>query len=676
MRGSLSIVLTGLVALAAAGPIPESHVVHERRGISHASSRWVKRDRVQKDAILPIRVGLKQNNLQKGHEWLMDVSHPDSPNYGKHWTSEDVIAAFQPAEDTVKAVMDWLVNVGGISDHRITHSDNKGWLAFDATNEEAENLLHTKFHEFEHSSSGSSKVACDEYHVPKSIQSHIDYITPGVKGAKLRSRRLSKPKPKPKRSFVKNTGISGKPFEWVPPKQKPAPFMPQNDTELATCDVAITPACIRALYHIDAQSPHAKVNPNNSLGIFEEGDFYSQEDLNLFFANFTPYIPAGTHPIPNFVDGAQAPVPVADAGGESDLDFQLAYPIIYPQTTTLYQVDDIFYSNSPNNTATGIFNTFFDALDGSYCTYSAFGETGNDPTLDPVYPDPNAGGYKGKLQCGVYKPTNVISISYGEQEQDLPAYYQERQCNEFLKLGLQGTSIFVASGDTGVGGIPGDGSANGCLGPNATIFSPTQPNSCPWLTNVGATKVYPGRTVFEPESAVVDLPGHPYHSAFSSGGGFSNIFSVPDYQKAAVATYFADHNPPYPYYTNGQYNTTSGGLYNRNGRGIPDVAANGDNIATYIEGKFKLEGGTSASSPIFASIINRIVEARLAAGKGPLGFVNPVLYANPWVLNDITNGTNPGCGTSGFAAVKGWDPVTGLGTPNYPRMKELWLSLP
>lgn len=116
---------------------------------------------------------------------------------------------------------------------------------------------------------------------------------------------------------------------------------------------------------------------------------------------------------------------------------------------------------------------------------------------------------------------------------------------EFLKLGLQGVSIFVASGDTGVGGIPGDGAANGCVSlmthsptrlrsltldlqlRNGTVFSPTQPNSCPWLTNVGATKVYPGKTVFEPESAVVDPAGHPYRGAFSSGGGFSNIFGIP-----------------------------------------------------------------------------------------------------------------------------------------------------
>lgn len=74
--------------------------------------------------------------------------------------------------------------------------------------------------------------------------------------------------------------------------------------------------------------------------------------------------------------------------------------------------------------------------------------------------------------------------------------------------------------------------------------------------------------------------------------------------------------------------------------------------------------------------MNRLNEERMAIGKGPVGFLNPVLYENPWVLNDITNGSNPGCGTDGFYAVKGWDPVTGLGTPNYPKMLQLFLSLP
>ncbi len=110
---------------------------------------------------------------------------------------------------------------------------------------------------------------------------------------------------------------------------------------------------------------------------------------------------------------------------------------------------------------------------------------------------------------------------------------------------------------------------------------------------MGATKVYPGKTVFEPESAVYDPAGYPYSVNYSSGGGFSNIYPIPSYQASAVSTFFEKHNPPYPYYS-GLLNDTSNiqelpninalvgssnGIYNRIGRGIPDVSANGDNIA-------------------------------------------------------------------------------------------------
>ena len=89
-----------------------------------------------------------------------------------------------------------------------------------------------------------------------------------------------------------------------------------------------------------------------------------------------------------------------------------------------------------------------------------------------------------------------------------------------------------------------------------------------------------------------------------------------------------------------------------------------------------MSGGTSAATPIFASVINRIIEERLNAGKGPLGFLNPSLYANPSMFTDIINGTNPDCNTVGFTAVPGWDPLSGLGTPVYPKMLQYSMSLP
>lgn len=89
-------------------------------------------------------------------------------------------------------------------------------------------------------------------------------------------------------------------------------------------------------------------------------------------------------------------------------------------------------------------------------------------------------------------------------------------------------------------------------------------------------------------------------------------------------------------------------------------------------GSGTLTYGTSLSAPIWASLLTIINEDRLAAGQPSVGFVNPVLYANPGAFFDITQGTNPGCGTQGFPASPGWDPSTGLGTPNFPRLQEVF----
>jgi tripeptidyl-peptidase-1 len=169
-----------------------------------------------------------------------------------------------------------------------------------------------------------------------------------------------------------------------------------------------------------------------------------------------------------------------------------------------------------------------------------------------------------------------------------------------------------------------------------------------------------GAAITAVESAVNDPD-----VAFWSGGGFSNYFAAPSYQSAVLATFFADHKPTY-----------ASNIYNASGRGFPDVAALGMNIINYDGGAKILQGGTSASAPIFASIINLINEERIAAGKNSVGFLNPTLYANPSAFTDIVTGSNPGCGEAGFSAVTGWDPVTGLGTPIYSELLSVFTALP
>ena len=124
--------------------------------------------------------------------------------------------------------------------------------------------------------------------------------------------------------------------------------------------------------------------------------------------------------------------------------------------------------------------------------------------------------------------------------------------------------------------------------------------------------------------------------------------------------------------------------------------SNLQNYVVAVDGQFLLINGTSCSSPVGGAILTMVNDARLAVGKSPIGFINPTVsvcrtdqysFFSPTIVmkiysssfadafNDITLGGNPGCGTAGFSSVPGWDPVTGLGTPNFPKLLAKWLLL-
>jgi tripeptidyl-peptidase-1 len=116
-------------------------------------------------------------------------------------------------------------------------------------------------------------------------------------------------------------------------------------------------------------------------------------------------------------------------------------------------------------------------------------------------------------------------------------------------------------------------------------------------------------------------------------------------------------------------------FYNATNRAFPDVSAQGYNIVIYNDARaVDLVSGTSAASPAFSGIVSMMNDASLVKTGKPLGFLNPLLYSMQSTFNDVTSGDNrcteEGCSPSckGFNAYKGWDPVTGLGTPNYQKM--------
>jgi len=378
---------------------------------------------------------------------------------------------------------------------------------------------------------------------------------------------------------------------------------------------------------------------------------YHQDDLNMFFQNFSSDL-VGASPFMYSIDGGALSTNYTFYNnGESDLDLEYAMTLVTSkQTVSLYQVGDLVEGAS--------FNNFLDAIDGSYCTF----EGGDDPTQDGVYPDTAAGGYNGPEDCGTVKPANVISTSYGYNEADLTVAYASRQCAEYAKLGLMGVTVLYSSGDNGVAGNSADClNSDGSQTTDGQIFNPSFPSTCPYVTAVGATQLSPGKSVFDDEDACEEY--------IYSGGGFSNYFTIPDYQKDAVSSYLKNNPPSYP---SNIWNSTG------NSRAYPDISANGANYVIAVDGNFTLVYGTSASTPVVGAMLTMVNDARIALRKSPIGFINPLIYAANFSdgFHDITNGTNPGCGTLGFNTSRGWDPVTGLGTPNFPSLLAKWIAQP
>ncbi|KXT15951.1 hypothetical protein AC579_1427 [Pseudocercospora musae] len=238
----------------------------------------------------------------------------------------------------------------------------------------------------------------------------------------------------------------------------------------------------------------------------------------------------------------------------------------------------------------------------------------------------------------------VISTSYGDDEQTVPLNYAQRVCAEFAQLGARGITLLVSSGDSGVG-APGTCVSND--GKNTTKFLPAFPASCPYVTTIGGTRD------FSPEQVAFDTS-----NGYVAGSGFSEYFTRPGYQAAQALKYLAS------------IGSLNKGLYNPNGRAYPDISAQSYRFQVVYKSRTIGVDGTSVASPISAGVLTLVNDALMAAGRPPLGFMNPLLYAsNGAGYTDITVGNSTGCNTGGFPSTKGWDVASGFGTPNFKAIR-------
>ena len=220
------------------------------------------------------------------------------------------------------------------------------------------------------------------------------------------------------------------------------------------------------------------------------------------------------------------------------------------------------------------------------------------------------------------KPS-VISISWGGAEANWTAQSLAQFDAAFASAAALGVTILCAAGDDGSNDSMTDGKAHADF-----------PSSSPHVTACGGTRLDVTNGTIHDE-IVWNNPGHG-----STGGGVSDTFPVPSWQKGKVPK---SANPGH-----------------RAGRAIPDLAADADPATGYkviVDGSSGVFGGTSAVAPLIAGLIARINQAE---GQSA-GFLNPILYAkanSTKAFVDITSGTN-----GAYHATKGWDACSGWGRP-------------
>lgn len=214
----------------------------------------------------------------------------------------------------------------------------------------------------------------------------------------------------------------------------------------------------------------------------------------------------------------------------------------------------------------------------------------------------------------------AMSISWGQSEDQWTAQARTALDDALLDAAALGVTVTVAAGDNG----SSDGSTDGSK--HADF-----PASSPHALACGGTSLRGTGTTIATETVWNDGSG-----GGATGGGVSDVFALPSWQKGVgVPTVAAP-----------------------GGRGVPDVAGNADPETGYqvlVDGKKAVYGGTSAVAPLWAALVARMAQS---LGK-PLGLLQPKLYPLHAALHDITSGNN-----GAYAAKKGWDACTGLGTPN------------
>ncbi|CAF1035451.1 unnamed protein product [Didymodactylos carnosus] len=607
-------------------------IVHSKLYIKRTTvpKHWIKSsEKSPLNHTITFYLACKQDekSLQKLESIFWQITDPDSDQYQQWLTRREINSILKPHSKGYSTIQKWCKKSFNcmLDEVKIIGTDT---FQITTTIEHASKLFSTQFYTYTHVSNVKRKIyrtwgQCD---LPDEIHLYVDLIVgltdfPIEKAVKVKSSQIF---------------AAGADFQSFSNTHPPYDL--------------IVPQFIIDYYNIP-NIAKTGLPRNVSQGVVEfSGQYYDEHDLQLYSETLNiPYKPLA----PEHIIGTNDPT---HPGIEAQFDIE--------QVSSINPLADNWFINYDPNGDSYLYTT-----------------TMNLNQLDDL-PQVLSISYGGDELGGVCNQT--IDCRTFNTSSDREVIFIQRTNIEFMKLSMRGISILIASGDVG---------ANTGINCTDKIFSPIYPATCPYITSVGGTELInieynhlnetppacsfitpPVQCISNGEEVAVDYG----NTGYTSSGGFSRLIPQPIYQQRAVQQYFGsikcnDSIQRYP----------SSSMYNSSNRGFPDVAAFGTSGYLFYNNSYGALFGTSMSAPIWAGIASILNSYALERTNKTLGFLNPLLYKmaheEPNVfLNDIIVGDNKCSWVSiggictnqcqGFQAGRGWDPVTGLGSPNVGKM--------
>eukprot|EP00164_Ancoracysta_twista_P003284 GFYU01004384.1.p1 GENE.GFYU01004384.1~~GFYU01004384.1.p1 ORF type:complete len:614 (+),score=216.98 GFYU01004384.1:64-1905(+) len=576
------------------------------------SDEWSIVQAAEDSHLIPrLTFGVRQQNLDILEDTFWSVSDPKSATYGQHWTLEEVTQLVAPLDEHVRAVTEWL------DSNQVVYTVSPG-REFVFVEEvpvgTAKEVLggSVDFHVFQHSRTGAM-------HVSAGVGA-LDSVSLPVEVEEA----------------IDMIGGVVSEFIAVTPT-------------FTTSDDFVTHA--NAQRRRDTYSHQALVEEHSVIDVISDSTGAPSSDVKIpNCLQSPPYEPACLRSFYQ-VDGVSAKGGGDKTSSQGFAEFmgQSFSPkdLSIFQKTFHLQEEPIAKVQGPNDgkitTEASLDAQWIMAIAQNVTTQMVAPTAATQtPFLDWI-----------AVLAGDKETPWVHSVSYGTKENTYPT--QTRLDTEFQKLGVRGVSLLFATGDGGVG----------CDQTGQTLrFMPNYPATSQYVTAVGGYWI----PDFLDTVSATDAGKSPLQADPISTGGFSWSTAAPSYQSAVLDAFFKQTKLP------------ASKQYNIKGRGVPDVSAYSEDMEIYMNGQLNFAGGTSIAAPTVAGFVSLWNDRRFAAGKSAMGFLNTFFYdahassADNFI--DIIGGNNPSppCQTGGFTAVSGWDPVTGLGSPDFNKLMTLALK--